>query len=220
MGAVEKRTGFKVSGIVFSAITLITSVFVFTGCIHMPGDYRRPAGPVAGGSHYGGKAHAGTVFYLDRISRYRGGDFAIRNSLGQVMYKIRGNLYSRGRRLSVSSADGRLLYSISSRPSKYGQNYRIYSHGRWVAKIYRKRSRNNEQFYVNSRNGNDYKVRGNFTGRTYAFYHRGRRVAQTLKRSGRFSSGTVIEIDRYQNNIVILLTSVAIDMDNMIFRRR
>ncbi len=216
MRADRKNSILYSRGFILSAVLLISSVLMFTSCISMPGGYRGPVEPDASGEMTRSKHYQGSIFFLDQTSLYRGGNFAIRNGKGRVVYMVRGNLFSRGRRVSVSTPNGRPLYYITSSGSGYSNKYRVYdSRRRWAAKIYKKRTRNYEQYYVNSRNGKDYKVRGNFMGRLYAFFYRGRQVAQIKKRRRSFSDNYVIEIDPYQNTLVILLTSIIIDMDNM-----
>ncbi|MEN8222802.1 MAG: LURP-one-related family protein [Acidobacteriota bacterium] len=219
----RKKTNFNRRGFILSAILLLSSVFIFTGCLSYPGGYRGPVEPDSSGGMNRSKHYQGSIFYLDQTSLYRSGNFAIRNARGQVVYMVRGNLFSRGRRVSVSTPNGRLLYYITSSGTGYSNRYRVYDNRRrWAAKIYKKRTRNYEQYYVNSRNGKDYKVRGNFMGRLYAFFYRNRQVAQIQKRRRGLSDNYVIEIEPYQNTLVILLTSIIIDLDNMnnMYQRR
>lgn len=204
---------------IFSLALLLSIMFIFTGCISRPGRYYDQQDPGSRGRMNPNSYHSGSVYYMDQISLYRGGSFSIRNDAGQVVYRVRGDLFSRGRRLSITDRNGRPLFYITRSSSRYNSSYKVYSHGRRIAKIYKKRSRNYDRYYINSRNGKDYTVQGNFMNRIYAFYYRGRQVAQITKRRRSFSNSYKIEIDPLQNNIMILIASIIIDMDNLYQRR-
>ena len=204
---------------IFSLFSVMAIMFMLSGCISTPGRYQGQTDPRYSERMNPNRYHSGSVYYMDQISLYRGGSFSIRNVSGQVVFRVRGDLFSRGRRLSITDRNGRQLFHITRNSSRYNSKYRVYNQRRRIAKVYKKSGRNYDRYYINSRNGKDYTVQGNFMNRIYAFYYRGRQVAQMTKRRRSFSENYKIEIDPLHNNIMILIASIIIDMDNIHQRR-
>ncbi len=214
MRADRKKSILFSKGFILSTILLISSVFIFTGCISMPGGYQQ--GPVGG--NQSGQMHrqqGQNVYIMDQTSSYRGGQFTIRNQNGQTIIRVKGDLYSRGRRLSLTDNRGREIYYITQSGSGYNRSYRIYSRGRLAAKVYKKRTRNRETFYVKSKQGRDYTIQGNFMRRLYAFFYKRQQVAEVTKSSRQFGDKYRIKISPYQDSLLILAATVVIDMDSI-----
>lgn len=203
---------------IFSLITLISALFILSGCISLPGGYQGHREPDQSGrvSH---SQHNGNVYYLDHTSSFRGGNFSVTNERGQLIFRARGNFFSRGMRVTLVGRNGNELFSITKRRSGYKSQYKIYSHRNLVARVYKRRTSQYDKFFVNSRKGKDYTVRGNFTNRLYAFFYRNHQVAQITKSRRSFSDKYRIEISPQQNDLIILATTVIIDMENS-YRRR
>jgi len=213
----SRHTGVKYT---FPLIVIMSFMFIFSGCLSYPGGYRGPVEPDSSGRMSRTKTYQGSIYYMDEISSYRGGKFAIRNDKGDVIFRVIGNLFSRNGRVTVTDMNGRALYDISRNSSQSKVLYRISSRGRWEAKVSKRRTNNYERYYVNSRNGKDYTVQGDFRNRLYEFIYRGHGVAQILKRNSLFANKYRIEIEPYQNTMVIILTTIIIDMENMIYPQR
>lgn len=203
---------------IFSLITLFGAVLILSGCLSLPGGYRGHEDPTVGGRtpH---RQYAGNVYYLDNTSLFRSENFSIRNERGQVIFRTRGNFFSRRMQVTLIGRSGNEIFTITKRKSGYKSRYRIYQHGHLAAKVYKKRTSRYKKFYVKSRRGRDYIIQGNFMNRLYAFYYRGRQVAAVTKRRGGFSDKYRIEISPGQNDLMILATTIIIDMENM-YRRR
>ncbi len=201
---------------IISLIVVISALFVLTGCLSLP--YGNPADPGSSG-RTGHRQSPGTVYYMDQTSAIRGGGFTIRNERGQVVFSIRGNFFSRSRRISLLDHRGRELFYITKTVSGPRNRYRIYSYGKLRAKVYKSRTSSYEKFYINAKRGKDYTVRGDFRNRLYSFYYKGRQIASISKRRRPYSDKYRIEISPFQDNLIILAASVIIDMDNS-FRRR
>ena len=201
---------------IFSLIVLMSALFILSGCLSLPGGgYREPDS--SGGMS--NRVHSGSVYYLDNTSFFRRGNFSIKNERGQVMFRARGSFFSRGTRVTLVGRSGAELFTITKRRSGYKSQYKIYSHGSLVARVYKRRTSRYDKFYVNSRKGRDYTVRGDFMSRLYAFYYRNHQVAQVTKSRRSFSDKYRIEISPQQNDLLILATTVIIDMENS-YRRR
>jgi len=211
MGIKKARSG-ETGATYIIPLIILSSILILSGCL---GYHDGPVEPDSSGRMSRAPQNTGFVFYLDQTSFYRGGRFAIRNERGNVIFRVSGDLFTRGRQVAITDASGRTLYTITRGVSGSKIIYRVYSRGKWAAKVYKRITRNYEQFYVNSRNGKDYTVQGDFRNRIYDFIYRGRSVARIMKRNSPFADKYRIDIEPYQNTMVILLTAVIIDMDNI-----
>ncbi len=210
----KKRNYFKSKDVsfIFSLLALISVLVILSGCILPNGYPQRPEPDSSGRMSY--TQHNGNIYYLDNASFFRRGNYSIKNERGQVIFRAKGNFFSRGMSVTLVGRNGSELFTITKKMSGYKSRYRIYSYGNLVANVYKKRTAMYERFYVNTRKGKNYTVQGDFMKRLYTFYYRGREVAEVSKRARSFSDKYKIEIAPNQNNFVILATSIIIDMEN------
>jgi uncharacterized protein YxjI len=155
-------------------------------------------------------------------SRYRmrqnlvaiGDDFAIENEAGQKVYKVDGKILRIRDTLHFKDMDGEVLCQIKEKLIAITDTMTIEDgDGKDLAIIHKALiSPLVDRYSVNVKDGPDLHITGNLLDYEYDIKDGGRKVAEISKKWFRITDTYGVEIAPGQNDILILATTVAVDM--------
>jgi uncharacterized protein YxjI len=142
-----------------------------------------------------------------------GDDFTIKNDRGEDVFVVDGKVFSIGDKLSFQDMNGNELAFISQRVLSWGPTYEIYR-GDELAAVVKKELFTffHCKFTVDVPGPDDLEAEGNFSDHEYTFARDGQSVAQVSKRWFSLSDTYGVDIADGEDDILILASTVVIDM--------
>lgn len=142
-----------------------------------------------------------------------GDDFTIKDESGRDMFFVDGKAFSLGNQLSFQDMQGNELAFIKQRLLAWGPTYDIYGRGQLKA-IVKKGVFTflHCRFSVDVPGPDDLEATGSFTDHEYEFRRRDEVVATVSKRWFSWSDTYGVDIGPGEDDILILASSVVIDM--------
>ena len=142
-----------------------------------------------------------------------GDDFAIKNEAGDDVFFVDGRAFSIGNKLSFQDMNGRELAFIRQILLSWGPTYEITRDGQ-LAAVVKKHLFTFFRcaFTVDVPGPDDIEAQGSFLDMEYTFERGGRTVAEVSKRWFSFSDTYGVDITDGQDDILILASTVVIDM--------
>lgn len=142
-----------------------------------------------------------------------GDDFTIQNESGQDVFFVDGKVFSLGNQLSFQDMQGNELALIRQKLLAWGPTYEIHSQGQLRA-IVKKAvfTLFHCSFSVDVPGPGDLEARGDFTDHEYQFERAGDTVATVSKRWFSWTDSYGVEIAEGEDDILILASTVVIDM--------
>jgi uncharacterized protein YxjI len=142
-----------------------------------------------------------------------GDDFAIKNEAGDDVFFVDGRALSIGNKLSFQDMNGRELVFIRQKLLSWGPTYEITRDGQLAAVVKKHLFTFFRcSFTVDVPGPDDIEAQGSFLDMEYTFERAGRTVAEVSKRWFSFSDTYGVDITDGQDDILILASTVVIDM--------
>lgn len=142
-----------------------------------------------------------------------GDDFAIKNEAGADVFFVDGKAFSIGDKLSFQDMNGNELAFIRQKLLSFGPTYEIYREGELAAVVKKELFTFFRcAFTVDVPGPNDYEAQGSFTDMEYTFTRGGQTVAEVSKRWFSFSDTYGVDIAAGEDDVLILASTVVIDM--------
>jgi len=141
-----------------------------------------------------------------------GSDFTIKNDADEDMFFVDGKAFSFGDQLSFQDMSGNELAYIRQKMLSWGKTYEVYMAGGLYAVIKKKMSFLSSKFTVDVPGPKDFDVKGNFPRFEYSFLRGGRQVAEVSKKWFSWGDTYGVEIADGEDDVVILASTVVIDM--------
>lgn len=142
-----------------------------------------------------------------------GDDFAIKNEAGEDVYLVDGKACSFGDKLSLQDMNGKELAFIRQKLLSWGPTYEIYRDGELAAVVKKELFTFFRcSFTVDVPGPDDLEAQGSFTDMEYTFTRGGATVAEVSKRWFSFSDTYGVDIAEGEDDILILASTVVIDM--------
>jgi uncharacterized protein YxjI len=142
-----------------------------------------------------------------------GDDFTIKDENGQDVFFVDGKVFSFGDKLSFQDMAGNELVFISQKLLSWGPTYEIYR-GSQLAAVVKKSLFTffNCKFTVDVPGPDDLEAEGDFLDHEYSFTRGGQTVASVSKQWFSWTDTYGVEIAEGQDDILILASTVVIDM--------
>jgi uncharacterized protein YxjI len=142
-----------------------------------------------------------------------GDDFTIRTGSGEDAFVVDGKAFSLGNQLSFQDMDGRELAFIRQKLLAWGPTYEIYRDGQLTAVIKKALfTFFHCTFTVDVPGPDDLTAEGNFTDHEYAISRGTRSVATVSKQWFAWTDSYGVDIEEGQDDVLILASTVVIDM--------
>ena len=142
-----------------------------------------------------------------------GDDFTIKDESGTERFFIDGKVFTIRNKLSFEDMQGHELAFIQQKLLSWGPKYEIYREGKLAAVVEKRLfTLFNCKFIVDVPGPNDLEAKGNFTDHEYEFFRGGRVVATCSKRWFAWSDTYGIDVAPGEDDVLILASSVVIDM--------
>ena len=142
-----------------------------------------------------------------------GDDFFIKDESGADRFFIDGKVFTIGNKLSFQDMQRRELAFIQQRLLSWGPKYEIHRDGNLAAVVEKKLFTLFKcRFVVDVPGPNDLEATGDFLDHEYQFTRAGRVVATCSKRGFSWSDTYGIEVAPGEDDILLLASSVVIDM--------
>lgn len=142
-----------------------------------------------------------------------GDDFVIRDEAGADRFFVDGKVFSIGAKLSFQDMDGNELAFIKQKLLHWGPTYEIYRNGDLVAVVKKKLFTFFKcQFTVDVPGPDDFVAEGSFTDHEYTFTRPSGLAATVSKQWFAWSDTYGVDIRDGQDDILILASTVVIDM--------
>lgn len=141
-----------------------------------------------------------------------GDDYVIRDENGCDAFVVAGKVFALGNHLAFNDMTGNKLASIDQE-SPWGLTYDIRKGDQLWAVVHKKMfTFFNCQFTVNEVGQDDVLAAGNFTDHEYMFTRGGTPIARVSKQWFQFSDTYGVEVDQQGDDILILASTVVIDL--------
>jgi uncharacterized protein YxjI len=142
-----------------------------------------------------------------------GDDFHIKDENGREVFFVDGKAFSLGNQLSFQDLQGRELASIKQKLLAFRPTYEIYRDGVEVAVV----KKDFFEFFscsftVDTPGPNDLRAEGNLFDREYEFKRGGETVARVSKHWFSWSDSYGVDVAPNEDDILILASTVVIDM--------
>jgi len=142
-----------------------------------------------------------------------GDDFKIKNEAGEDVFFVDGRAFSIGNKLSFQDLNGNELAFIRQKLLSWGPTYEITRGGELLAVVKKHLfTLLRCKFTVDVPGPRDLEAQGSFLDMEYTFDRSGRRVAGVSKRWFSWSDTYGVEIDDGEDQVLILASTVVIDM--------
>jgi len=142
-----------------------------------------------------------------------GDDFAIKDEAGRDAFFVDGKALSIGNKLSFQDMEGKELAFIRQKLLSWGPTYEI-TRGNELLAVVKKElfTLFRCKFTVDVPGPDDLEAAGSFTDMEYTFTRGGREVAEVSKRWFSFSDTYGVDIADGEDEVLILASTVVIDM--------
>ena len=142
-----------------------------------------------------------------------GDDFVIKDETGAERFKVDGKVFSIGNKLSFQDPAGNELAFIKQKLLSISSKYEIYREGNLAAVVKKELfTLFRCKFTVDVPGPNDLEAKGDFFDHEYEFMRNGRVVGACSKRWFSLSDTYGIEVAPGEDDVLILASSVVIDM--------
>jgi len=142
-----------------------------------------------------------------------GDDFTIRDEAGNNCYFVDGKALSIGDKLSFQDMSGAELAFIKQKLFSLSAKYEIYRAGDLYATVKKELFTLLKcRFFVDVPGPNDLEATGNFLDHEYTFERNGREVARVSKQWFTFADTYGVDIAKNEDDVLILASTVVIDM--------
>jgi uncharacterized protein YxjI len=142
-----------------------------------------------------------------------GDDFYIRDAEDRDVFFVDGKAFSLGAQLSFQDLDGNELAFIRQKVFSWGPSYEIYRNGVLAAVVKKELfTFFNCKFTVDVEGPDDLQASGNFMDHEYAFERGGRTVATVSKQWFSWTDTYGVDIADGEDDVLILASTVVIDM--------
>jgi len=142
-----------------------------------------------------------------------GDDFYIKDENGRDVFFVDGKAISFGNQLSFQDLNGNELVYIKQRLLSWGPTYEIYVDGELNAVVSKELfTFFNCKFTVDVPGPDDLEAEGDFLDHEYVFTRDGNAVAAVSKQWFSWSDSYGVEVAEGENDILILASTVVIDM--------
>lgn len=142
-----------------------------------------------------------------------GSDFNIKDELGNDVFFVDGKAFTIGKKLSFQDMDGNELAFIKQKLVSWGPTYEISLHGSPYATVKKELfTFFHDKFTVDVPGPNDLEVKGDFLDFEYEFTRQGEVVASVSKEYFSVTDTYGVDINDDEDEILILVTTVVIDM--------
>ena len=142
-----------------------------------------------------------------------GDDFTIKDENGQDRFFVDGKAFSLGNQLSFQDMAGNELAFIRQKLLSWGQTYEITKGGQLLAVVHKELFTFFKcTFTVDVPGPNDLVAEGDFTDHQYVFTRNGRPVAEVSKQWFTWSDSYGVQISPGEDDVLILASTVVIDM--------
>lgn len=142
-----------------------------------------------------------------------GDDFHIKDESGNNVFFVDGRAFSVGNKLSFQDLQGNELVFIRQKLLSFGPSYELYRNGELAAVVKKKHfTLFRVKFSVDVPGPDDLEAQGDFLDREYTFERGGRDVARVSKSWFSLSDTYGVEIAEGQDDVLILASTVVIDM--------
>jgi uncharacterized protein YxjI len=142
-----------------------------------------------------------------------GDDFHIKDEAGNDVFFVDGKAFSFGDQLSFQDLGGNELAYIKQKLLSWGPTYEIYRNGDLAAVVKKELfTFFNCRFSVDVPGPDDLEASGNFTDHEYAFTRSGDTVAQVSKEWFTWTDTYGVDVADGEDDVVILASTVVIDM--------
>lgn len=142
-----------------------------------------------------------------------GDKFTIKSAADEDVFFVRGKVFSFGDKLSFQDMQGTELAFIQQKVFSWGPNYEIYRNGELAAVVKKELFTFFRcKFTVDVPGPDDLEAQGSFTDMEYTFTRGSQTVAEVSKRWFSFSDTYGVDISEGEDDILILASTVVIDM--------
>lgn len=142
-----------------------------------------------------------------------GDDFTIKTEDGREAFFVDGKVFTLRQKLSFQDMQGKELALIQKKLLAWGPTYEVYRSGELYA-VVKKRlfTLFRARFTVDVPGPNDLEAAGSFLDREYTFTRRGQLVATVSKKWFRWVDTYGVDIVDEEDHVLILASTVVIDM--------
>jgi uncharacterized protein YxjI len=142
-----------------------------------------------------------------------GDDFTIKNEAGEDVFFVDGRALSLGDKLSFQDMNGHELAFIRQKLLSWGPTYEIYRAGALAAVVKKELFTFFRcKFTVDVPGPDDLEAQGSFMDMEYTFARDGAAIAEVSKRWFSFSDTYGVDIADGEDDVLILASTVVIDM--------
>lgn len=142
-----------------------------------------------------------------------GDDFTVKNEAEEDVFFVDGRAFSIGNKLSFQDMNGNELAFIQQKLLSWGPTYEIYRDGELAAVVKKELFTFFRcTFTVDVPGPDDLEAQGSFTDMEYTFTRDGGQVAEVSKRWFSFSDTYGVDIAEGEDDVLILASTVVIDM--------
>jgi uncharacterized protein YxjI len=142
-----------------------------------------------------------------------GDDFVIKDADGTDAFFVDGKAFSLGHQLSFQDMQGRELAFIKQKLLSWGPTYEIYRDGNLAAVVKKELFTFFKcSFEIDVPGPDDLSAEGSFTDHDYSIQRGDQTVATVSKEWFTFADSYGVEIDEGQDAVLILASTVVIDM--------
>jgi uncharacterized protein YxjI len=142
-----------------------------------------------------------------------GDDFTIKTQDGQDVFFVDGKAFSLGDKLSLQDMQGKELAFIRQKLLAWGPTYEITRNGALAAVVKKHLfTLFRCKFTVDVPGPDDLEAEGSFLDMEYTFARGGKTVAEVSKRWFSFADTYGVDIDGGEDDVLILASTVVIDM--------
>lgn len=140
-----------------------------------------------------------------------GNDFTINNQNNEAIYKVDGQAFSWGHKLSFQDLSGNELAFINQKLFSLKPRYQIIINDSVFAEVTKEMSWFKQKFTLDIPGPNDYSIEGSFWKHDYTFTRKGQCVATISKDLWGWTDSYGVEIIENEDDISILCTCIIID---------
>lgn len=142
-----------------------------------------------------------------------GDNFAIKNEAGADVFLVDARLFSIGAKLFFRDMQGNEPAFIHQKLLSWGPTYEISHNGEIVAVVKKEQfTLFRYRFTVDVPSHDDLEAQGDFLGAEYTFTRRGQTVATVSRRWFSWTDTYGVDVADGQNDVLILASTVVIDM--------
>lgn len=141
-----------------------------------------------------------------------GDDFVIEDSKGNKIFTVDGKAFAIGEKLYFKDINNNILFKIRKKLIKLTDTYEIQKNGKTYATVRKEMfTVFKEKFEIKTPYG-EIKAKGNFIDYDFSFRKDGNEIAEVSKKLISIRDKYIVNIDRFQDEALLLACVVVIDM--------